>query len=68
MKKQKFECIKGAADLDNLNVICMQGDIVEFISNEEGYVDVIGIAGWCNGFELSFTPKQLVEHFKSIID
>jgi hypothetical protein len=62
----KFECIKGIADSDNINVIAMQGDIVIFNESEEGNVYVEGIAGWCKGFELNFTPKQFTEHFKSI--
>jgi hypothetical protein len=62
----KFKCIKGLATDEN--VVIMQNDEVKFISNEEGEVLVIGINGWCEGMELTFTPKQLVEHFESIID
>ena len=60
----KFECIKGMADSDNVNVIVMQGDIVTFDGIDEGEVCVTGKAGWCAGVELNFTPKQFVEHFK----
>jgi hypothetical protein len=60
----KFECIKGIADSDNVSVIVMQGDIVTFDGSDEGEVCVTGIAGWCKGFELNFTPKQFVEHFR----
>ena len=62
----KFECIKGMADSDNINVVCMQGDIVKYIDNGEGEVLVEGVAGWCFSIELTFTPKQFVEHFKVI--
>ena len=62
----KFKCIKGLATDEN--VVIMQNDEVKFISNEEGDVLVIGTNGWCDGMELTFTPKQLVEHFESIID
>ena len=44
----------------------MQGDIVKFIESGEGDVYVEGIAGWCEGMELNFTPKQFTEHFKVI--
>jgi hypothetical protein len=67
MKKLKFECIKGMATSENLDVVVMQGDIVEFISGGEGEVNVEGIAGWSEGIELTFTPKQFVEHFKSTL-
>jgi|LakMenE01Jun11ns_1017448.scaffolds.fasta_scaffold8207268_2 hypothetical protein len=62
----KFKCIKGLATDEN--VVIMQNDEVEFISHEEGDILVIGIKGWCEVMELTFTPKQLVEHFESIID
>jgi len=61
----KFECIKGMATKDNTSVVVMQGDIVKLISIDEGEVLVEGVAGWCNGIELLFTPKKFVEHFKS---
>jgi hypothetical protein len=62
----KFECIKGLADSDNVNVIVIQGDIVVLNETSEGDVFVEGIAGWCKDMELNFTPKQFVEHFKVI--
>jgi hypothetical protein len=62
----KFECIKGMADSDNVNVVVMQGDIVTFDGSDEGEVCVTGVVGWCEGVELSFTPKQFAEHFKVI--
>ena len=62
----KFKCIKGLATDEN--VVIMQNDEVKFISHDEGDVLVIGTNGWCDGMELTFTPKQLVEHFESIID
>ena len=62
----KFKCIKGIADSDNVNVIIMQNDAVIFNESSEGEVLVEGIAGWCKGRELSFTPKQFVEHFEVI--
>ena len=66
MIKDKFECIKGLTDSENMNVIVMQGDIVELVDQEEGDIYVEGIRGWCSGFELNFTPSQFVTHFKSI--
>ena len=66
MIKDKFECIKGLEDNENLNVIVMQGDIVELVEMEEGDIYVEGIRGWCSGFEINFTPSQFVNHFKSI--
>jgi hypothetical protein len=62
----KFECIKGMADSDNVNVVVMQGDVVTFDGSDEGEVYVTGIDGWCKGVELIFTPKQFVEHFRII--
>ena len=62
----KFKCIKGIADSENINVIVMQNDIVIFNESDEGKVLVEGIAGWCKGWELSFTPKQFEEHFEVI--
>jgi hypothetical protein len=62
----KFECIKGMADSDNVNVVVMQGDVVTFDGSDEGEVYVTGIAGWCKGVELIFTPKQFVEYFRII--
>lgn len=62
----KFQCIKGMSDNENVNIVVMQGDIVKFIEQNEGEILVEGLAGWCNGFELCFTPKQFVEHFQVI--
>jgi alanine dehydrogenase len=58
----KFECIKGIAD--NENVVAMQGDAVKLIKTEEGSVYVEGEWGWCSGWELIFSPKEFVVHFK----
>jgi hypothetical protein len=60
----KCECIKGMTDSDNINIIVMQGDIVNVLETDEGDIFVEGISGWCEGMELNFTPKQFVEHFK----
>jgi hypothetical protein len=62
----KFECIKGMVDKEDINVIVMQGDVVNKVGSGAGEVEVEGVAGWCKGFELTFTPKQFVEHFKVI--
>jgi hypothetical protein len=62
----RFECIKGYADNDNMNVVMMQGDIVKFIESSEGDILVEGEQGWCTGWELNFSPKTFVEHFKVI--
>ena len=61
-----FECIKGLADSENINIVVVQGDVVKFVSFEEGDIYVEGIKGWCYGLELNFTPRQFVTHFKSI--
>jgi hypothetical protein len=66
METRKFECIKGLADSENINVIVMQGDIVTLDGTDDGEVCVEGIAGWCKGRELTFSPRQFVEHFKVI--
>jgi hypothetical protein len=44
----------------------MQGDWVELVSTDEGEVLVNGVAGYCNGFELTFSPREFTTHFKSI--
>ena len=62
----KFECIKGLATSDNISVVVMQGDWVELVSTDEGEVLVNGIAGYCNGFELTFSPREFTIYFKSI--
>jgi hypothetical protein len=60
-----FKCIKGMADKGNINVVCMQGDLVELISSDEGEILVEGTEGWCRGFEICFTPREFVDHFAS---
>ena len=62
----KFECIKGMATSDNISVVVMQGDWVELVSTDEGEVVVNGIAGWCKGFELTFTPREFTTHFRTV--
>ena len=66
MARFKFECIKGLEDNENMNVIVMQGDVVELVDYEDGDICVEGIRGWCMAQELNFTPSQFVSHFKSI--
>ena len=61
----RFECIKGMATSDDVSVVVMQGDVVELISTDEGEVMVEGISGWCKGFELTFSPRGFITHFKS---
>jgi hypothetical protein len=63
----KFECIKGVATSDNVSVVVMQGDWVELVSTDEGEVLVNGVAGWCNGFELTFSPKEFTTHFRVML-
>ena len=63
--KMRFECIKGMATSDDVSVVVMQGDVVELISTDEGEVMVEGISGWCKGFELTFSPREFITHFKS---
>ena len=64
----KFECIKGMVDSDNINIIVMQGDQVIFNEVNEGEVWVEGISGYCKGFELNLSPRQVVEHFKVVTE
>ncbi len=64
MKKQLFECIKGYATQEN--VVCVQGDVVKIIDMEEGNVTLEGVAGFCEGIIIDFSPKIMIEHFKSI--
>jgi hypothetical protein len=64
----KFECIKGMVDSDNINIIVMQGDQVVFNEANEGEVWVEGVLGYCKGFELCLSPKQVVEHFKVVTE
>ena len=59
-----IECIKGIADSDNINVICMQGDLLKVVEVIEGDILCEGIEGWCLGYEIDFTPKVFVECFK----
>ena len=61
--KWRLKCIEGLADSDNVNVICLQGDEVEVREVNEGCIEVEGVFGWCEGVELSFTPKQVAQHF-----
>jgi len=64
----KFECIKGIVDSDNINIIAMQGDQVIFNEANEGEVWVEGVSGYCKGFELCLSLKQVVEHFKVVTE
>jgi hypothetical protein len=59
-----FRCIKGLAI--EAGVVVMQNDGVQFLSSGEGGILVIGISGWCDGIELTFTPTQFVTHFEII--
>lgn len=63
MSKLYFECIEGYATDENL--VVAQGDILQFLESEEGMLYFIGIAGWCKGIEINFTPKIIAKHFKS---
>jgi len=65
---KKLECIKGMVDSSNTNVVLLQGDILKVIEVSEGEVVLEGLDGWCAGFELCFTPKQIVEYFKVKLD
>jgi len=60
-----YKCIKGMADKEDANVICMQGDLVEVLEINEGEILVEGYQGWCEGCEICFTPSQFVNHFES---
>ena len=60
----KLEAIKGYAT--NENVVFLTGDIVRLDSMEEGSVILEGVAGYCKGVILDFSPKVVAEHFKVI--
>ena len=62
----KFQCTKGMATSDNISVVVMQGDIVTVVSTDEGEIVCEGKAGWCTGFELTFTPREFTTHFKYV--
>ena len=62
----KFQCTKGFATSDNMNVIVMESDVVELISTGEGDITVKGVAGWCNGAQLTFTPREFTTHFRTL--
>ena len=55
----KLECIKGYAHEEG--IVCLQGDIVVFNGTD---VELEGIAGWCEGIEITFSPQIVAEHFK----
>lgn len=61
---KKLECIKGMVDSNNINVVLMKGDILIVNEVNEGEVLLEGLLGWSEGFELSFSPEQIVDHFK----
>ena len=63
MNKNLF-AIKGYST--NENVVFLKGDVVEILGIEEGNVDLIGVAGWCNGIEMNFSPKIIAECFSSV--
>ena len=58
-----LKCIKGIADSQNVNVVCLTNDEVKVLEVNEGEVLIEGILGWCTGYELSLTPKQIAENF-----
>lgn len=62
--KQSLIAIKGYATEEN--VVFLQGDIVEVTDHEEGMVYLLGVSGWCNGVEMNFVPRVVVECFASI--
>jgi len=61
---RKLCAVKGYAT--NENVVFLQGDVVEVLGVEEGFVELIGVDGWCVGTEMTFTPKIVAECFCSI--
>jgi len=63
-KRKNLIAIKGYATEED--VVFLQGDIVEVVGTEEGWVDLIGINGWCDGVEMNFTPKVIAECFASV--
>jgi len=66
-KKDKLVCIEGIADHDNVNVICVKGDVVRVLEVEEGQILVEVESGWAEGAELNFTPKVFARHFSWVI-
>ena len=64
----KLQCIKGFADSDNINVICLQGDVITINEVAEGSISCEGEYGWCAGFELALTPERIAECFRVFKD
>jgi hypothetical protein len=65
-KGKNLIAIKGYASEEN--VVFLQGDVVTVLATEEGWVDLVGVRGWCAGIEMSFAPKVIAECFASIED
>ena len=63
MNKELF-AIKGYAT--NEDIVFLKGDVVKILNTEEGWVNLEGIAGWCKGIEMSFSPKIIAECFSSV--
>ena len=57
-----LEAIKGYSTDEN--VVFLAGDTVKLIDAEEGVIFLEGVSGWCNGTELSLSPKIVTECFK----
>lgn len=60
----KLEAIKGYYTEEN--VVFLTGDIVKLVEMEEGNVMLEGVAGWCKGVIMDFSPEIVATHFKAI--
>ena len=58
-----LQCVKGIADSENINILCLKGDVIKVIDIEE-VITADVIVGWMQGLELTFTPQQIVDHFE----
>lgn len=63
MKDQKFRCVKGIVDITG-QIIVFPGDILKFVEGEEGEYYFEVVHGWCEGAELNFKGKEVIEHFE----
>jgi len=66
MKTKVLIAIKSYATEEN--IVFLQNDVVvtkEVLGTEKGTVNLLGIKGWCEGSEMVFSHKVIVEYFAS---
>jgi hypothetical protein len=57
----ELKCIKGI--FTNENAICLVNDVVRVVEVAEGDIEIEGVSGWCKGFFISLSPKEIAECF-----